>query len=235
MMHMMIYMMHKNFCSINNIILTYVIFLHNIPEYLAHEVIFISHLSYTLIIIAHILAKFKIIKSYLLKINVVKINIDACTNKLIFWTTDLNNNVFGNGDKNNDKNSPKLFEVLHTGYCRYHTFDSRISTNFVFNTLIFIVDTQNLTKLSIIIFCSICFSTVNYTYLLKTCFGKNLKISYIENSATYLTAFLLFAQISETKTIKNYPFIFYAARLHLYFFKVNFQAHFLKQNTLLIK
>ena len=202
---------------------------------MAREVIFISHLSYILIIIiAHILAKFKIIKSYLLKINAVKINIDACTNKLIFWTTDLNNNVFGNGDKNNDKNSPKLFEVLHTGYCRYHTFDSRISTNFVFNTLIFIVDTQNLTKLSIIIFCSICFSTVNYTYLLKTCFGKNLKISYIENSATYLTAFLLFAQISETKTIKNYPFIFYAARLDLNL-KANFQTHFLKHYKLFKK
>ena len=43
--------------------------------------------------------------AYIIKNNVVKINIDACTNKLIFWTTDIHKNVFSNGNKNTDKNS----------------------------------------------------------------------------------------------------------------------------------
>ena len=37
---------------------------------------------------------------------------------------------------------------------------------------ILFVDTQNLTKLSIILFCSIYVSTVNYIYLLKNCHEK---------------------------------------------------------------
>ena len=127
------------------------------------------------------------------------------------------------------------------------------------------VDNQNLTRLSVIGFCSIYLSTVNYSYLLKTyhekilkisyienskiyllalyfsmtyllknCHAKIMKISYIENSATYLTVFLLFFWISEIKSLKNYPFVFYADRLYLYFLKVNFQAHFLKHYKLYI-
>ena len=94
------------------------------------------------------------------------------------------------------------------------------------------LDTQNLTKLSVINFCSIYVSTVNYIYLLKTCHEKNLKISYIENSAAYLTAayltaFLLFDQISESKSLKIILLFLYCT-ITFYLFKVNLQAHFSK-------
>ena len=107
--------LHKFFSTIKNIIFTHnMIFFHNILRFLIHKVIFHLILSYILIITAYILAKLKIRKCYLLKIK----NIDACINKSIFLTNYLNKNVFGNGYINIKKNSPKLFEVLHTCYCR---------------------------------------------------------------------------------------------------------------------
>ena len=143
-----------------------------------------------------------------------QINFDKCFDK----------NFHINFNQNADKNFGK------SEICSYNCFLP--NKNFL---EILLVDTQNLAKLILILFSCIYFSTVNYIYLLKTCNEKILKISYIENSATYLTVCLHFAQISEIKSHKIHPFIFYAARLYLNLFKVILQVHFLKHYKLFKK
>ena len=143
----------------------------------------------------------------------------------------FNKNFYKNFNQNSDKNLGKneclnknFYKILNQKSDKNYGRSEICSYKGILCDILFVV-TQNLTKLSII-FCRIYVSTVNYIHLLKKCHEKILKISYIKNSATYLTAFLLFAQISETKFLKKYPFILYAVQLYLYLFKVNLSKHY---------
>ena len=106
----------------------------------------------------------------------VKINnIDACINKLMFLTTDLNKNVFGNGNKNVDKNLAKFFGILCTCYCGYHIDDSRMNTISVVKHIHLIIY-KNVDKISIKIPPK--FFRINF----DKCFNKNFHKNFNQNS-----------------------------------------------------
>ena len=170
-----------------------------------------------------------IFKNYASKIKHIKIYATQCFSFKNIIQKFVYQKLYFRNLSSNKLYSKKLpWKILKISYIK-KSFNKKNFSTKIFTKIILVTFRLVIHYHLLLLFAVICFSTVNYIYLLKNFHAKTLKI-YLESSAIYLTAFLFFSQFSETKSLKFYSVIFYATR-----FKVNFQAHLLKHNTLLIK